>query len=731
MKILFICTAHNSLSQRLFLVLSPNHSISIEYALSEEAMIEAANMVKPDLIICPFLTVRVPRIVYDTYMTLIIHPGAPGDSGPSALDWVLMGDDGSINDAQNLLQVLQEGRSLPGRTHWGVTVLQAIEEFDAGPVWAFEQFPIDIDNPRLTKSSLYRGAITRAAITAAVAAVDRVQRASLGELTTTPPPSPGIENLCPTSMGRISPSLQARDDYYRLSVGSSMPFLGGPTHDRPLLKASQRDFDIQRHGAKEISRRIRCSDSQPGCLSKVFGPNMYVYGGIIDENVEIQGGYAKPGSIIATRNEAVCVATCDAKGIWITHLRRLKLKKDLFLWPKVPALSVLQALQIPGVVVPMPVPHSDSSEYWSKSPTQTFQEIWVQFNNYGDSKRAAYLYFDFYNGAMSTTQCSQLIEALDYILSTHTAACPLAAVILMGGSYFSNGIALNVIEAATSPSLESWLNINRINDVVYYLLHELPTRNILTIAGIRGNCAAGGVALATACDIVISGSEVTLNPAYRSIGLSGSEFHSLSYTGRCGETGAKRILRSMLPMSPNEARSIGLLDHVLPGSGSLLETRIQNHVKAIVCSKKPITASWKSNVNISTQNLALVRATELQEMAKDFYSPRSVRYHSRRRKFVRKMKPTATPLRFASHRRFGNSCIDEEESDNFDNVEWFEAKAYREQQMLLVKRVTEGLHHLVLGGSEPCNESLIMGEESTMGSVISNTELLFPCYYRP
>src|SRR5258708_823440 len=104
MKILFLCTAHNSLSQRLFLALSPSHDVTVEYALSDELMISATELSHPDLIICPFLTARVPREIYSNYLTLIIHPGPPGDVGPSALDWVLMGDDGSVEDASKLLK---------------------------------------------------------------------------------------------------------------------------------------------------------------------------------------------------------------------------------------------------------------------------------------------------------------------------------------------------------------------------------------------------------------------------------------------------------------------------------------------------------------------------------------------------------------------------------------------------------------------------------------------------
>lgn len=165
MRILFLCTAHNSLSQRLFLVLARKHSVTIEYALSESTMIEAAELAKPHLVLCPFLTTRVPREVHDKYLMLIVHPGPPGDACSSALDWLLMGDDGTEPDCVKLLR--DDAFSPIGRSHWGVTVLQAIGELDAGPVWAFDQFPVDINESGLTKSSLYRGPVTQAALLAA------------------------------------------------------------------------------------------------------------------------------------------------------------------------------------------------------------------------------------------------------------------------------------------------------------------------------------------------------------------------------------------------------------------------------------------------------------------------------------------------------------------------------------------------------------------------------------
>ena len=657
MKILFLCTAHNSLSQRLHLALAASHAVTIEYALSPELMAEAVKLSKPDLIICPFLTSRVTQEIYNNYMTLVVHPGPPGDAGLSSLDWVLMGDDGSVADSVQLLESLNGNCGL-GRSHWGVTVLQATEELDSGPVWAFEQFPVDIDEHGLTKSKLYRGAVVRAAVKSVLAAISR------------------LEHVMTTSDKGSSygPTLRPEPEYNSLSVSTKRPFHGGKTHRRPLLKANARDFDVKIHTSQQISRRIRSGDSQPGIQSRIFGINLYVYGGQVENNVGGPNPGARPcapvGTITATRNDAVCIRTCDGRGVWITHVRRLKKKEDHALWPKVPAvfglveLGILTSTQVHELQWATPVD-------WSLSSSSTFQEISIELQSYGSLGRAAYLYFDFYNGAMATNQCSRMLDALDFILST-ARTDPVCAVVLMGGSYFSNGIALNVIEAASSPAEESWFNINRINDIVHYLLHELPSRNILTIAGIRGNAAAGGVALAAACDVVLCGAEVVLNPSYRGIGLHGSEYHSLSYLGRCGPEKARDILWSMIPLGPFEARANGLVDYVLQGYNTALDNRIKSHVAVLINSGLPARMRWKACLDLSPTSLATIRAKELCEMSKDFFSARSARYNSRRFNFIRKVKPARTPLRLALHRRTDQTVLDEEETDEFDDVRCFE-----------------------------------------------------------
>ena len=454
-----------------------------------------------------------------------------------------------------------------------------------------------------------------------------------------------------------------------------------------------------------------------------------MYGGLIEDNfthrqpVPLRDSGVK---VLGVRNEAVCVATCDGKGVWITHVRRPK-GKETALWPKVPATTGLIEL---GVLTPASVKDFEwALPYdWSQASWSTLQDIWIEFDTDRNHNKVAYVYFDFYNGAMSTDQCSRLIEAMDYVLSQSTSESPIHAITLMGGTYFSNGIALNVIEASEDPAEESWLNINRINDVVHYILHEFPARGILTIAAIRGNAAAGGVALAAACDIVIAGAEVVLNPAYRAIGLSGSEYHTLSYYGRCGKVNAENILNAMTPVGPLQAQRMGLVDYVFPGTGKELEVYIRTHISMLLEPNCLERGFWKTRVDLSPSCLARARARELGEMSKDFWSSRSVRYHSRRFAFVRKIKPTQTPLRFAKHRRTSNNdSVDVEETAQFDDVEFYKKAA--EEELAARLRV------------EVCNEMkarrtlTIAASAKGAGSLkltqCDEKETLFSCYYKP
>src|SRR3954471_10451735 len=149
-RVLLLVSAFNGLSQRVWCALrEAGHETGVLLATSAQDMIEGVKSARPDLIICPFLKDRVPAEVWRNWRTVIIHPGPVGDRGPSSLDW-------AITD---------------GARHWGVTALQAVEEMDAGPIWATRTFDLPAAAPR--KSSLYSGPVADAAMECIVEVVGK------------------------------------------------------------------------------------------------------------------------------------------------------------------------------------------------------------------------------------------------------------------------------------------------------------------------------------------------------------------------------------------------------------------------------------------------------------------------------------------------------------------------------------------------------------------------------
>ncbi len=80
MNILFLTTAHNSLSQRAFVELvDRGHTVVVVIASSEAVMIEAVEREQPELIVAPTLKTVIPASIWQTHTCLIVHPGIKGD----------------------------------------------------------------------------------------------------------------------------------------------------------------------------------------------------------------------------------------------------------------------------------------------------------------------------------------------------------------------------------------------------------------------------------------------------------------------------------------------------------------------------------------------------------------------------------------------------------------------------------------------------------------------------
>ncbi len=583
MRILLISTAFSGLTQRFYTELEDaGYIVSVELHQGDmDQLLEGVALFKPDLILCPFLTKRLPKEIYENTKCLIVHPGIKGDRGPSSLDWAI----------QN------------GEPEWGVSLLEAAEEMDAGPIWSNKTFPMRL----ATKSSIFYREVTQAAIDC------------LWEVLTyfdAPDFKPEVQDT-------------SRADY----KGKLLP----------SMKQEDRTINWKKHKTDEILRRINAADGSPGVLDEIYETPVFIFNA--HKETHLTG---KPGDIIATANHAICRATVDG-AIWIGHLKP-KLESGAK-GIKLPATFVLKDLlpkASPGTsslksLLSKTIKHIEI-DYTKPGRQLACQEVW--YEQEGD---VAYIYSPFHNGGMSTEQCHILLSVYQ-----HVATLPVKVIVLMGGEEcWSNGIHLNHIEVAECPADESWHNINAIDDIVYQIITTLDK---VTISAVAGSAGAGGAIMALAADKVFVREGVIFNPHYKNMGqLYGSEYWTYLLPKRVGLEMATSLTEQRLPISAKKAWHIGLCDKVLDKNHRIFAAQIRHLANASAADSEALQNCLNEKAKTrcydeSLKALASYRKFELTQMYANFYGNED--YHNARKRFVYKINDDkTTPENIASHRR--------------------------------------------------------------------------------
>ncbi len=248
-RILLLTHAFNSLSQRLWAELTERgHELSIEFDIADSVAEEAVALFQPELIIAPYLRRAIPESIWATHVCLILHPGPPGDGGPSALDWAISN----------------------GVSEWGVTIVQAEAQMDAGPVWAHASFPMRA----ASKASLYRHEVTDAGVHALLEAVEKF------------------------AAGRFIPERPAAPVW------------------QPMMKQVERAIDWSQDDTATVLRKIRAADGFPGVADQLFGQTCHLFDACAEAALK-----GAPGDVIARRETALLRATIDG-AVWIGHIKR-------------------------------------------------------------------------------------------------------------------------------------------------------------------------------------------------------------------------------------------------------------------------------------------------------------------------------------------------------------------------------------------------------------------------
>lgn len=261
LRIMLLCSAFNGLTQRVWLDLrEQGHHVTVQLALGEAIIREAADAFTPDLILCPFLKERVPQDVYGRYKTIIIHPGRTGDRGPSSLDWTI----------------------LQGDEEWGVTALEASEVMDGGDIWHTALYERDTT---MRKGVLYNNASADAALACVQAVVAHFPAYQAGTWHPTP-----LDEQDPSVLGR----------------------------ERPSMPRQARAVDLTADSAEQALLKILASDGVPGAPVRFTNvPGTYR---AYDAHLENAGPRLAPGEVGAWRDDAVLVGTASGN-LWIGHLK--------------------------------------------------------------------------------------------------------------------------------------------------------------------------------------------------------------------------------------------------------------------------------------------------------------------------------------------------------------------------------------------------------------------------
>ena len=563
MRILFLTHTFNSLTQRLYCELSERgHLVSIEFDIADPVAEEAVALFKPDLIVAPYLRRAIPASIWTQHTCLIVHPGIVGDRGPSALDWAIQEQE----------------------PEWGVTVLQAEAEMDAGPIWAEERFTLRVAK----KSSLYRNEVTEAATRGVLKAVAAFAAGT----------------FVPTPLDYENPAVQGRL--------------------RPLMKQAERAIDWSRDTTATVLAKINAADGFPGVADALFGTPCHLFDACAESVLK-----GAPGELIARRETALCRATVDG-AVWIGHVKR----GDSVHPFKLPATLAFadEAAALPEATL----------DGWWAQQHDTWQDI-----RYEEAQHVGFLHFDFTNGAMGTQQCARLLAAYRWAQTR-----PTKVIILMGGrDFWSNGVHLNLIEAAESPADESWANINAIDDLAEAIIR---TESHLTIAAVQGNTGAGGCFLARAADFVWMRDGALMNPHYKNMGnLYGSEYWTYLLPPRVGDEGARAIMQNRLPLTAKAGVANGFIDACL--ASDIDAFRVDVARRAAELANDPglglrlDAKRGKRAADEAAKPLAQYRTEELDQMRRNFYGF-DPSYHVARFHFVLKSPQSWTPRHLAKHR---------------------------------------------------------------------------------
>jgi len=136
-----------------------------------------------------------------------------------------------------------------------------------------------------------------------------------------------------------------------------------------------------------------------------------------------------------------------------------------------------------------------------------------------------------------------------------------------------------------------------------------------------------------------------LNPHYKTLGLSGSEYHTYSLPKRLGEQKASELLEECLPIGANRAKEIKMIDKVFAHAS--YQDELKSFCKELLVDEDAYEDFLWDKEDFLEENCEMIeskREAEIAVMYPEFWDEAS-EFHRLRYEFVYKICPRETPKR--------------------------------------------------------------------------------------
>lgn len=141
------------------------------------------------------------------------------------------------------------------------------------------------------------------------------------------------------------------------------------------------------------------------------------------------------------------------------------------------------------------------------------------------------------------------------------------------------------------------------------LLHQMPKP---TIAMVGGAAAGAGLSLALACDMRIASDQAKFTTAFAKVGYSGDFGGSFYLTHLVGTAKARELYYTAALLGPEEARDLGLVNHLV--ADDKLEEETMALAKNLAAGPSIALGYMKRNLNAAESGAALNDMLDLEAL---------------------------------------------------------------------------------------------------------------------